>query len=251
MAALDAIDLDLRVSAGRVLIGQAKFGRTALSAVVKDRHLTVDIGETILYGGRGDGTLKLKGADGGLSGRLLVNLADVRLEAGLPDLIGSTAVEGAATLKGEVAFAGANYGDIIGSLNGQAAVTIASGVINGIDIGQLAQASYGPERPADAPIGGRTRFDSASATLTVVDGVARSDDFRFSSPQLDVTLAGKSVLRQQSLDLKGKAEIYEETGLIAGNRGKLLVELPFFLKGSWSQPLLVPDVSSLVGGAKQ
>ena len=140
--------------------------------------------------------------------------------------------------------------NLVGSLNGQAVVTVASGVINGIDIGQLAQASYGPEHPVDTPIGGRTRFDSASATLNIVQGIATSDDFRFSSPQLEVTLAGRSILRDQSLDLKGKAAVYEETGLIAGNRGKLLVELPFFLKGRWSQPLLVPDVSRLIGGEK-
>src|SRR5581483_252293 len=60
-----SFDLDLRLSAARLAIGQAKLGRTAVAVNLRGGKLNVTIGESQAFGGILKGTLGLAPAETG------------------------------------------------------------------------------------------------------------------------------------------------------------------------------------------
>ena len=110
---LSGIDLDLRLSAAKVVLANAKIGRTAIGANLHDGKLAITIGEAQAYGGVIKGSLALANFDSGVDVKSQLHFTDVDLEACLGQLFGLHRLEG----KGDVSFA------VEGSGNSVLAVT--------------------------------------------------------------------------------------------------------------------------------
>ena len=63
---LTGTDFDLRLSAGNVVLADAKLGRTAIGANLRGGHLTVTIGEAQAYGGLIKGSMSLASFEQGV-----------------------------------------------------------------------------------------------------------------------------------------------------------------------------------------
>ncbi|HOV04607.1 MAG TPA: AsmA family protein [Kaistiaceae bacterium] len=245
-AALDALDLDLRVSAGRVLLGKAKLGRTALSAMMRDQRLALEVGEAVLYGGRGDGSVVLEASAAGVQGRASGSLSGVKLGALLPDLFAHPGIEGDARVSASLQGRGATYHALLRSLSGTAEATIAPGAILGTDIVSLVTAALGQPLPKGAEAGSRTAFETAEAKVTIAGGVAEIDSLSVTSPILGLSLTGSTDLAGEAFDLAGTATVYERPETADTAHGPTVAELPFAVVGGWSSPLVLPSLGKLL-----
>jgi AsmA protein len=244
LAGLAGVDVDLRLSAGRVTLGNVKLGRTALAANLRRGHLTMAIGESQAFGGEVSGTFGLAQSDSGATVKVQMKLSDIDLQAGLGELMGVRKLEGKGALVVDLASAGNSVYEVMQGLDGTVNLTSKKGTIAGLSLEQLLKrferaplASRGDFRS------GKTPYDGLSLDLKVTQGTAGIQEMRMDAPALRVALTGSASVPARELDLKGVAS------LVTGRDAAPSFELPFLITGPWDSPLVLPDAQALFNRA--
>ena len=239
---LSGIDLDLRLSAANVALGNAKIGRTAIAANLRGGQLTVTVGEAQAYGGVIKGSLALANFDAGVDVKSQLQFTDVDLEACLGQLFGLHRLEG----KGNIAFtvegSGASVLGVTRTLNGTATLTGANGALAGINVEQLLR------RLERRPLSGggefrtgRTPYDKMTIAMKVTQGTIKVEDAKIEGAAVRLAMAGTASIPERELDLKGTAAL-----TTAERAGTAPFELPFVVQGSWDDPIMLPDAEALI-----
>ena len=240
---LREFDLDMRLSAGRVTLANARLGRTGVAANLRDGRLTMAIVEAQAYGGVLKGALVLaKGNEGGADIKSQIQFAQVDLESCLGELFGIRKLEGKGNLFLSVEATGDSVMALTRTLSGSAELTARQGAIAGFNVEQLLKRLE--QRPLS--IGGdfrrgRTPFDKLNATAKIAQGTANIEDVRIEGGAIRLALSGLASIPARDLDLKGTATLVSAT---AG--ATPMFELPFVVQGPWDDPILLPDAQSLI-----
>ena len=236
------IDLDLRLSAGNVVMSNAKLGRTAVGANLRAGHLVVTIGEAQAYGGVIRGSLSLANANSGVDLKSQLQFTEVDLENCLGQLFGLHRLEG----KGNISFAVEGSGNsvlgITQTLNGTANLVGQDGALLGLNVEQLLR------RLERRPLSGggefrtgRTPFDKIAVALKINQGIVTVDDVKIEGSTVRLALAGSASIPEREIDLKGTASL-----VAAGKPETAAFELPFIVQGSWDDPIMLPDPEALI-----
>jgi AsmA protein len=239
---LSGTDFDLRLSAAKVVLADAKVGRTAIGANLRNGQLVVTIGEAQAYGGVIKGSVALANFDAGVDVKSQLHLSDVDLESCLGQLFGLHRLEG----KGDISFAVEGTGDsvlaVTRTLNGTASLTGQRGALAGLDVEQLLRrlerrplSSGGDFRT------GRTPYDKIAVALKIVQGKVNVEDVKVSGPGVKLALAGSASIPSRELDLTGTAAL-----VAAPKAGATPFALPFIVQGSWDDPIMLPDAEALI-----
>ena len=232
---LKSIDMDFRISAARVTLGNAKLGRTALATNLRAGNLTVAIGESQAFGGIVNGSVGLAMSAGGADFKTQLQFADVELDQSLGEFFGLRRIEGKGDLAVNLEGYGGSIFEFMQSMNGTATLISRKGAVAGINVEQLLRrlernplASRGDFR------GGKTPYDTMAINLKITQGVANIEELRVDAPPVRLMLAGVASLPSRDLDLRGTAS------LMAGpsRDAPLSFELPFLVQGPWHDPLL-------------
>jgi AsmA protein len=250
---LDGVHLDLRLSAARVNIANAKLGRTAVAANLRGGNLTVAVGESQAFGGVVRGTFGLAKSPAGADFRAQLQFSNVDLEQCLGDMFGIRRLEG----KGNVSFAvdssGRSVYDLTKGLNGTAGLTSRKGAIAGFNVEQLLK------RIERRPLSGggefrtgKTPYETLTVNLKIVQGVANVEDVRMEGPSVGLALAGSASIPERELDLRGTASLLSISAS-GSSAAAPAFELPFIVQGPWDDPIILPDPESRIqrSGAAQ
>jgi AsmA protein len=238
---LSGSDLDLRLSAGRMAVGNTKIGRTALGLNVRNGALMLSVGEAQVFGGVAKGSFSVARSDNNADVRAQFQLTDVELETCLGELFGMRRVAGRGTLGVTLEAAGANPFGLAQSLDGRATLTSQNGALTGFNIEQLLRRlERRPLSGAGDFRSGRTPFDKLNVALRLTDGIATTEEVRMDGPTVQLTLAGATSIPAREFDLKGTASLVPAPGATR------TFELPFVIQGAWDDPLIVPDSESLL-----
>jgi len=235
-------DLDLRLSAGNVVLSNAKLGRTAVAANLRGGHLVITVGEAQAYGGVIRGSLTLGNNDAGVDVKSQLQFSDVDLESCLGQLFGLHRLEG----KGNISFAVEGSGDsVLGvtrTLNGTASLIGQDGALVGLNVEQLLRRLE--RRPLSGGgefRSGRTPFDKIAVMLKIAQGVVTVEDVKIDGSAVRLALAGSASVPDRELDLKGTATL-----VASGRPEAATFELPFIVQGSWDDPIMLPDPEALI-----
>ncbi|MGB2596138.1 MAG: AsmA-like C-terminal region-containing protein, partial [Pseudolabrys sp.] len=239
---LAGLDLDLRLSAASVVVSNAKVGRTAIAANLRNGHLVVTVGEAQAYGGVVKGSLALSNFEQGVEVKSQLQFTDVDLESCLGQLFGLRRLEG----KGNIALAVDGTGDsvlaVTHTLNGTATLTGSNGALAGINVEQLLRRLE--RRPLSGGgefRSGRTPYDKISVALKVAQGTVTVEDVKIEGSAVVLALAGSASIPARELDLKGTAAL-----VTPPKPGTTPFELPFIVQGSWDDPIMLPDPEALI-----
>ncbi len=235
-------DLDLRLSAGKVVLSNAKLGRTAIAANLRGGNLVVTVGEAQAYGGVIKGSLSLANFNAGVDVKSQLHFIDVDLESCLGQLFGLRRLEG----KGDISFSVEGAGDsvlaVTRTLNGTASLTGTKGALAGLNVEQLLR------RLERRPLSGggefrtgRTPFEKITVTLKINQGTVSVDDVKIDGSAVRLALAGSASIPARELDLKGTASLVS-----IAKPGANPFELPFIVQGSWDDPIMLPDPEALI-----
>ncbi|HEY1475786.1 MAG TPA: AsmA family protein [Pseudolabrys sp.] len=239
---LSGIDLDLRLSAAKVVASNAKLGRTAIGANLRGGQLVVTVGEAQAYGGVIRGSLTLANFAAGVDVKSQLQFTDVDLESCLGQLFGLRRLEG----NGNISFAVEGSGDsvlaVTRTLNGNANLIGEKGALAGLNVEQLLR------RLERRPLSGggefrtgRTPFDKIAVALKISQGMVTVEDVKIDGSAVRLALAGSASIPTRELDLKGTAI------LMAANKPETAAfELPFIVQGSWDDPIMLPDPEALI-----
>jgi AsmA protein len=240
--ALASLDLDLRLSAAKVILAGAKLGRTAVAANLRGGHLTVAVGESQAFGGVIKGSFAFARADGGADLKAELQFSDVDLESCLGEMVGIRRLEGRGNLALAFEGAGPSILAVTQTLNGSVTLTGHNGALAGLNVEQLLRRLE--RRPLSGGgdfRSGRTPFDTLTMTLKVVQGTATVEDVNIEGPAVKLGLAGSASIPARDLDLKGTAALLASAN---GNSGSF--ELPFVVQGPWDDPIMLPDPQILI-----
>ena len=243
--ALDGLtgsDFDLRISAGKVIVSNAEFGRTAVGVTLRNGRLVVNVGEAQAYGGVIKGSMLLADAKGSVDVKSQLNFNDVNLESCLDQLFGLRRLEG----KGDIALSLEGKGDsvlaVTRTLNGTASLKGQNGALAGLNVEQLLR------RLERRPLSGggefrtgRTPFDKIAIDLKIINGLAGVKTMTISGSAVNLALNGSASIPQRELDLKGTAALVS-----ASRPGASPFSLPFIVQGSWDDPIMLPDPEALL-----
>jgi len=244
LGGLTGVDVDLRLSAARVTLGTAKFGRTAVAANLRGGDLTVAIGESQAFGGVAVGSFGLTQSEAGAAFRTQMQFADIDLDQGLGELIGIRRVEGKGTLAFNLDSTGGNVHELTQGLSGSANLMSKKGAITGINIEQLLRRlERNPLAGGGDFRSGKTPFDQFAVNVKVTQGTAMVEDLRVEAPAMRLVLTGSASVPARDLDLKGTAS------LLAARDAPPTFELPFVVTGPWDNPLFWPDAQALIDRA--
>lgn len=238
---LAGIDFDLRLSAAKVVMANAKIGRTAVAANLRGGHLVVTVGEAQAYGGVIKGALALANFDKGVEVKSQLLFSDVDLEPCLGQLFGLRRLEGKGNISMNVEGTGESVLAVTRTLNGNATLTGTHGALAGLDVEQLLRRLE--RRPLSGGgefRSGRTPYDKLSIALKISEGMVTVEDMTIEGAAVRLALAGSASIPERDLDLKGTA------ALIATSRPGATFELPFIVQGSWDDPIMLPDPEALI-----
>lgn len=238
---LTGFDLDLRLSAANVVLPGAKLGRTAIGANLRGGHLSVTVGESRAFDGVIKGSFTVANLETGVDLKSQMQFTGVDLTACLGQLIGMRHLEG----KGNVALALEGSGDSIlaltRTLTGSASVSGEKGAMAGLNVEQLLRRlERSPLSGGGSFRTGRTPYDKLAVILRIAKGVATITDARITGPSVQLVLTGSALIPTRELSLKGTA------GLLADGAKTPKFELPFFVEGSWDDPIMLPDPQILI-----
>ena len=239
---LAGTDVDLRLSAAKIAVADAKIGRTAIGANLRAGHLVVTIGEAQAYGGVIKGSVTLASIEAGVDVKCQLQLHEVDLESALGQLFGLHRIEG----KGTISFTADGTGDsvlsITRTLTGTASLIGAHGALVGLNIEQLLRRLE--RRPLSGSgdfRNGRTPFDKLVVTAKIVQGNAKVEEMSIIGPTVKLNLTGSASIPARDLDLSGTAAL-----VVASRAGAPPFELPFIVQGSWDDPIMLPDAEALI-----
>jgi AsmA protein len=239
---LSNFDLDLRLSAARVTMATARFGRTGIAANLRDGKLTLALGEAQAYGGVVKGAFVMSKIENGADIKSQLQFTDVDLESCLGDLFAVRRLEGKGNLSLSLEANGDSVMGLTRTLSGTAELTARQGALAGLNIEQLLKRLE--QRPLS--IGGdfrrgRTPFDKFNATARIEQGTATIEEMKIDGGAIRLNVGGTASIPARELDLKGSAALVAAAGDTAP-----AFELPFVVQGSWDDPIVLPDARSLL-----
>jgi AsmA protein len=237
---LTGFDLDLRLSAARIAIANAKLGRTAIATNLRAGRLTVTVGESQGFDGIIKGSFGVASVDSGAELKAQLHFSNVKLETSLTQLFGIRRLEGRGTLTLNIEGSGRSVLGLTHRLNGTATLAGEQGALTGLNVEQLLRRLE--RRPLSGGgdfRSGRTPYDKLAVSLKIVQGAAAIEAFSFDGPAVKLMLGGAASIPGRNLDLQGTAS------LLANASGPGF-DLPFVVQGPWDDPLMLPDPQSLI-----
>ena len=165
---LTDFDLDLRLSAAKIDLTNAKLGRTAISANMREGRLMVTIGESQAFGGVAKGSVGLGSVGEGVEVSSHLQFDDVDLANCLSQIFALHKIEGRGTLSLNIEGSGNSVLAVTRTLNGTATLTAHDGALVGINVEQLMRRlEKRPLSPSGDFRSGRTPYDQLALSLKI------------------------------------------------------------------------------------
>jgi len=240
---LQNIDVDFRLSCGKLTIGKIEISKAAIAIGVKNRQLTAAIGEGQFYGGTLRGNAVWNMAETKPALKIDATLANFDLERGLGGLTGFRRLEGKGTLTVAITSRGQTAHELASALAGKVQLAMKQGALSGINAEAVLRRLERRPLSGTADLrGGKTPFDRLTGALEIKNGVAELSSFEIESQILKIRLAGETSVVRRDFDLRGAAS------LIRASQGTTQVafDLPFLIQGNWDNPYLLPDPEALI-----
>lgn len=241
---LSAADIDLRLSAGAVDLGDFALGRTGLAFLLREDDLVVDVSEAELIGGSGRAHLRLTPA--ALPAHVL-DLAAAFTALRIADLPRADArvlpTGGLASLSLDAKSSGETFSELARQVSGSLTAKIAEPSVSGLD--------FGAEVARLAAAAGADPAGRAAAAepphLELQAGFTRRemqiDRLSLSSAGYLVKAKGRLQFSDGNLALRAKASPLA-AAQAAENR-EPAAAIPFLVRGTWREPKLLPDLKGV------
>jgi AsmA protein len=239
---LNGFDLDLRLSAARIVIARAKLGRTAIAANLRGGKFTATIGEAQAFGGILKGSFALAGSDRGTEFKSQLSFTDVDLENCLNDLFNFKRIDGRGNLALDIDASGESVLDLTRGMNGTASLIGRQGSLTGLNVEQLLRRL---ERRPLSGTGdfrvGRTPYEKLTANFKITQGEAVVEEMRIEGSKVRLGVVGTASIPSREFDLRGVAALVSGSG-----EAPPTFELPFVVQGPWDDPIMLPDTQMLI-----
>jgi AsmA protein len=248
-SALKTLEVNGKLAIGSATVYGMKVSQVEVGLAADGGVLHVKPASAELYGGTstGDITVDAHGAVPVLD--LNENLAGIQVQPLLTDFAKLNRVSGRGNVTINVTGRGNTTTALINTLDGHAAVNIASGAIQGINLWSAINSAVALVQRQSLPAntgGNSTPFDSFKASADLTNGVATTKDLDIASGDLHVTGQGTANLATEAVNYRVNAAILKGAGA-----GSALANIPLLISGTMTSPSVRPDTQGLVRSVAQ
>ena len=240
---LASADLDLRLSANHVRLGDFQADAAALSAILKNGRLDLSLADASAYSGqiRARAVIAENGS-GGFDLRGSVSAEKIDVAALLWDGFKRQALTGVG--RGSLSFetSGDSFYELASHLDGRGDMAIDDGEIFGLDLGLAFRRME--RRPLTAGVelrSGRTAFTTLATKFSIVQGMADIEEGVTRDERMTTYFSGRAQIAERTLDLHAAATRPSTSG---GDASAL--QLGFSISGGWDDATVVPDALGLI-----
>ncbi len=240
---LRLIDLDLRVSATRVILPNIVMEDAAFALMSRNGRLDFTLAEAKAYQGRLKGRASLAAEAAGLSFHATAALTDIDMTALPLGPFATGRFAGALTGSANVESSGSSMSELMRNLDGRAQFAVAHGELVGVDLERAVRRT--DKRPlalANDIRHGGTPFDHAGFELRIAKGVGEIAAGTLGGPSVDLNFGGSADFAERALNLNALATP-PDAGKPPGEDGP---RFRFDVIGPWDDLAFVPDVRSLI-----
>ncbi len=241
---VDEFDLDLRFSANSATLGALNLTSMAATAQIRDGGLILDVGEATLFGGMVQAQVQAAKEDSVPAGDLKLNLIDIELEQ-LSEFFSpeNITIIGKGTASLSLKSRGNNTSELIQHLNGKATISASSGRIDGLNIAEIAIDGKN-EIILDTTkvLAKTTEFSKMKIALHIANGIALLEDSQLEGKNLLAKIGGKVDLWRGSLAMKGWVLLSKSGTPATQNASDISHNIPFFVGGTFTAPLIASDL---------
>ncbi len=247
----NTMNLDGTMEIGSLKLAGMQFADVGSRIVIGGGDLTLEDARASLYGGTFNGNFRVRAAgqdpglalDGRASGLALEPLI-AALTGGEPNFSGTGSFD--LNLAGR----GRTVIENVRTAGGNVSFDMTSGAIKGFNLGRTLCATYNATQGAPAPpdLPAVTAYDGIKGSAVVSAGTAASTDLLARTSFMDINGAGTLGLVEQELDYDLDAKLTGSIGIAGCETLDQFIgdALPFTIRGTVTEPTILPDFSKLV-----
>lgn len=248
-SALKTLQLNGKAAIGAATIYGMKLSQVKVGLTADGGVLHILPATAMLYGGTSKGEVTLDAHGNVPVLHLGESLSGVDIQPLLTDFAKLNRVSGRGNVTLNLTAHGNTTAALMSSLDGQAAVNLTNGAIQGIDLWSAINSAVALAERRSLPAtggGNSTRFDAFKASAHLANGVATTKDLDIASGDLRVTGQGTASLVTEAIAYHLNAAILKGAAASAA-----LANVPLVVTGTMKSPSVRPDTQSLVKSVAQ
>ncbi|GAA5786273.1 AsmA family protein [Chitiniphilus shinanonensis] len=245
---LQQMDAQGQLHIGEFVVNNLHLENIALDFQANDGKVRLDPLSAHIYGGELSGQMEIDASGDMPSFHVRQLLSDVNVNPLMNDLLATTRFEGRGQLDLDVSASGSRLSEIRASANGRARMSLARGLIRGMDLEALLRTAnqqirlMNGEQVSPADMKASTHFSELHASLAIKDGIASNRDLYVGTGLLRLDGGGQIDLGRGSIDYTMRASANPRVPELRDIVG---LTVPIRLTGSLASPEYRVDYTAL------
>jgi AsmA protein len=244
---LNYVDVEARISAAEINIGEAHFAPAAIDAALAGGVLNARIANLGAYGGQASGDLILDVSQASPSYTLRGDLVGVRALPLLRSTAGFDKLDGRLQAKLALRSSGNSQRAMMSNLAGSVLAQFQDGAIKGLNVAQMIRA-LASTTLSGWPAGKEQTTDLTQLGLSfrIENGKASTSDLNLVGPLVKMTGAGTVDLAAQTLAFRVEPKLVMTTEGQGRTSDPVGLGIPVVIEGPWADPRIYPDVAGIL-----
>jgi AsmA protein len=244
---LNYIDLQVRVSAAELTIGNARFTPAAIDATLASGVLKAQVSNLGAYDGNANGDLTVDVTTANPAYTVRADLTGVRALPLMQGIADFDKIDGKMQTKISVRSSGTSQRAIMSNMAGTAFVVFQDGAIKGLNVAQMirsltASTLSGWQESEEKA----TDLSQLSASFKIDKGQAQTTDLNLVGPLVKMTGAGTIDLGTKQIGFRVEPKLVMTTEGQGRSTDPVGLGIPVMISGPWGSPRIYPEMQGIL-----
>ncbi|HEY9452344.1 MAG TPA: AsmA family protein [Bradyrhizobium sp.] len=244
---LNYIDVQARISAAELNIGDGRFAPAAIDATLASGVLKAQVSNIGAYDGNANGELTIDASTANPTFAMRADLTGVRALPVLRSLADFDKLDGRMQAKIDVRSAGTSQRAIMSNVAGIAFIVFQDGAIRGLNVAQMIRSltsgtlsgwQEGEEKATD--------LSQLSASFRIDKGQAQTTDLNLVGPLVKMTGVGTIDLGTKQIGFRVEPKLVMTTEGQGRATDPVGFGIPVMIEGPWGQPRIYPEMQGIL-----
>jgi AsmA protein len=244
---LNYIDIQARISAAELSLGDARFTPAAIDATLASGVLKAQVANLGAYEGTANGDLTVDVSGATPSYAMRADLTNVRALPLLDGLADFDRLDGKMQAKISVRSSGNSQRAIMSNMAGTAFIVFQDGAIKGLNVAQMIRSLTASTLSGwQASEEKATDLSQLSASFRIDKGQAQTTDLNLVGPLVKMTGVGTIALDTKQIGFRVEPKLVMTTegqGRVADPVG---LGIPVMIEGPWAAPRIYPEMQGIL-----
>jgi AsmA protein len=247
LGGLNYVDLQAKISAAEINIGDSHVAPVAIDATLASGVLKCRFSNLGAYGGEANGDLIVDASPAVPAYALRADLAGVRALPLLQNTADFDKLDGKLQARLSLQSSGASQRAMMSNLDGMVFAVFQDGAIRGLNVAQMIRSlTSGTLSGWQDSNEQTTDLTQLSASFRIEKGKATSTDLNLVGPLVRVTGSGTIDLAEKSLALRTEPKLVMTTQGQGRASDPVGLGIPVVIDGPWASPRIYPDMAGIL-----